>query len=75
MNKTIPTKVREAAIQQDCNTVKYVGKIDNLEAYSIYQVEDGIIEPRGYPEFVLWDGEKVVKIVCDDDLSLSSRLE
>jgi len=74
-NKEIPQDVRDAAKERDCNTIEYVGNIDGLEAYSIYQVDNGIVEPRGFPEFVLWDGAKVVKIVCDDNLTLSSRFQ
>lgn len=80
-NKTIPNKVTEAAADNGCNHVEYLGVIEgNTRSHEVYGIsetdENGNPIPTGLPVLVLWDGEQVEEVVYGArSLALLSRLQ
>ena len=71
----IPAKVKEAARNEGCNSIKYVGRIGKSEYYGIGEVdENGRAVPTGLPALVKWDGVSTDVIAGEEALELLSRL-
>ena len=74
-NKEIPKAVIEAA-QKLGNSIRFVGELDGWHVYSIGVVgKNGVPEPTGLPDLLLWNGKTMKNIYGFEALDLLGRFD